>query len=165
MKMKPKLVRVIFIISISLLVFSFFGTPAATASNKGNLEMKIDRIMKDESERTSNLETELDKVFPTLFAEETTKEINRQAAEKRQSLEELENMLFKMDAEPNKTLQVTKDSLFTNDYVATSKQAADVNETEEESTSESGNTWLIALAGVALLLSTGLYFMMQKMLN
>lgn len=167
MKMKQKLVKVIFTIVISLLVVWEYQTPAVIADSQGKLEMKIDRITEEKSENTSKKETEIEKIFPMLFAEETATTVEEKKAQQEQSLDKLEEVLFTINAEPNKTLQQTKDALFTKDYetiaATTTKQTDD--QSEDKEASESDNTMLYALAGFALLLCGGLYVMMQKMLN
>lgn len=166
MKMKQKLVKVILPI-ISLLVVWGYQTPAVIADSDGKLEMKIDRITEEKSENTSKKETEIEKIFPMLFAEETATTVEKKKAQQEQSLDELEAVLFTIDAEPNKTLQQTKDALFTTDYATiaatTTKQSED--HSDNKGVSESDHTLVYVLVGFALLLCGGLYVMMQKMLN
>lgn len=165
MKKKQRLVKAILTLVISVLVVWGYQAPAASADSDGDLEMKIDRIVEDDKKNTVNQETELEKIFPTLFTEETSKIIAEKKAEQQQSLEELESDLFAKDVQINKTLDSVKDDLFTKDYEEIAASTSKPNKDEIAETSQSSNTWLYVLTGFALLLCGGIYVMMQKMLN
>ncbi|WP_153463036.1 type VII secretion protein EssA [Sediminibacillus terrae] len=168
MKVTKKLAKHSLLLAVSLLVLFSIAAPAVVAEKNGSLEMKIDRIKEEQNNSPSNHETELDKVFPDLFADETATVIEKKETENNQSMEELQEELFAMKKEPGTQLHATRDSLFKENYSLTASATTTAEEpeaTSEESDSGLGNTVLMALTGAGLLLSGGLYIMMQKTLG
>lgn len=148
-------------------MFDVNQTSAETNMNdmeheSGGLQIKVDRIIKGDSERTQMNETELEKVFPTLFTEETQVWFTEVKKENEASLERLERSLFTTEIDSNTTALDIKASLFASDY--TSSASSSTNQVSlEDSGSGFGNTFLVTLTALALLLCGGLYFMMQKL--
>ncbi|MFD1850870.1 type VII secretion protein EssA [Oceanobacillus bengalensis] len=163
MKMKGKLKQFsISVLFIFLLVFSPYQISAETApTTPGSLELKIDRIIQGEDERTIIQETELEKVFPTLFEEETNEKIDVVEKEKERTLDALEESLFRMESVKNVTLQNIKQSLFSDNYIVTaSSTSSEVN--DKESNNGIGNVLLLSLTIVGCFLAGGLYLLMRK---
>lgn len=145
-----------------LLIYFPIGASAETAPPvPGGLELKIDRIIKGEDKKTINKETELEKVFPNLFAEETKEKINVMEEEKAKTLEELEESLFRMRSDKNLTLQNIKQSLFTENYTAVATSTSNMVE-DEENNKVFGDILLIFFAFIGCLLAGGLYILMKK---
>ncbi|SDM26214.1 type VII secretion protein EssA [Sediminibacillus halophilus] len=166
MKATQKLGKHSLFLAAALLVLTTYAAPAVYAESDGSLKMKVDRIKQEKKENQSNKETELDKVFPELFEEETFTAIKQVEEESNQSMEALEEELFTMEEEPVTTLHATRDVLFEETYSVTASTTADADEKQaDEESSGVGNTVLMALTGAGLLLSGGLYIMMQRTLG
>ncbi|MEC5425194.1 type VII secretion protein EssA [Virgibacillus sp. C22-A2] len=168
--MKSRLkVNVFLLVTFILLMFDVNQTSAETNMNdmepkSGSLQLKIDRIIKGESERTQMNQTELEKVFPTLFTEETQVWFTEVKKEQEESLEELERSLFTKEIDSNTTALDIKEALFASDY--TSSASSFTNQvSQEDSGSGFGEKVLVTLTALALLLCGGLYFMMQKLFD
>ncbi|RDW16464.1 type VII secretion protein EssA [Oceanobacillus arenosus] len=164
MKVKLRPVKVLFLLSIILLILVPYQASAEKeSSGNGELRMKVDRITQDKDGRKQQMETELDKVFPALFAEETDMRIEEKEMEQEEALENVHQSLFTMEAaNTNVTLSNIKQSLFTNEYTIT---AAQNTQDQEEKSSRLSNAFLITLIGIAIVLCAGIYMMMQKMLD
>lgn len=145
-----------------LLVFFPYQILAETAPiAPGSLELKIDRIIKGEERKTINQETELEKVLPNLFTEETKEKLDLVEEEKEKTLEELEESLFRMENVKNVTIQNIKQSLFTDDYTATASSTSNMVE-DEENKNGIGNVLLIFFTFIGCLLAGGLYWLLRK---
>jgi type VII secretion protein EssA len=169
MKVQQKQVKSKFILllCISLLVLVFAPVSAmADTEKRGELQFKIDRIIGGQDGETELRETELERLFPTLFTDEVKTRIEDTEHENQETMEELEESLFFADMEANSTVDEVKDSLFAEDYTATQVASAG-NQAQEEASSSStlGNTLLAVFSGLGLLLFGGLYFMMRSMLD
>ncbi len=140
-----------------------FHTAAEDSSeNSGKMQLKIDRIGKDEAQVYENTETELEKKFPHLFKEETNSIIKSKQTESEELVEKLEHSLFTMEGEADKTLKDTKESLFNTDYTAPKTSANDVQEEEGNAISKA---LYIGLTGLAAVLCGGIYVMMRKLVD
>ncbi|WP_053218437.1 type VII secretion protein EssA [Virgibacillus senegalensis] len=166
MKVKQKLGKHSLFLATALLVLTTYAAPAVYADSDGSLKMKVDRIKQEKKENQSNKETELDKVFPDLFAEETFTTIKQVEDKNNQSMEALEEELFTMKEEPVAELHATRESLFKENYSLTASTTTVEEEQETEDRNNGlGSTVLMALTGAALFLTGGLYIMMQKTLG
>ncbi|MFS0752073.1 type VII secretion protein EssA [Oceanobacillus sp. 1P07AA] len=164
MKTKLKLVNLAFVSSMILLILLPIGVSAETGSEKdGSLQMQIDRIIQDKDEKNEMRETELDKIFPSLFTSETTQEINEKVNAEEDKIENIEQNLFSEDVEGNVVIQEVKDSLFQSDYESVAANSSNVE--EESSSSSSSNIILMTFAGIAVALCGGLYVLMQRLLD
>lgn len=127
--------------------------------NRGNIKWDIDRILDDglEEERYRN-ESEMEKMFPELFQDETYETIRSIQEKNKQSMEDLESTLFSTEFEKNKMINDTREHLFTSDYVAPKSS----KNTEIEQESGWFNNILIAgLMGVGAL-ALGVMYMMFR---
>ncbi|WP_017796449.1 type VII secretion protein EssA [Oceanobacillus kimchii] len=164
MKTKLKLVNLAFVSSMILLILLPIGVSAETGSIKdGSLQMQIDRIIKDKDEKNEMRETELERIFPSLFTSETSQEINEKVNAEEDKIEYIEQNLFSEDVEGNVAIQEVKDSLFQSDYESVA--ASSSNAEEESSSSSSSNIILMTFAGIAVALCGGLYVLMQRLLD
>src|SRR5690625_8018392 len=104
-----------------------FHTAAEDSSeNSGKMQLKIDRIGKDEAQVYENTETELEKKFPHLFKEETNTIIKSKQTESEEMEEKLEHSLCTMEREADKKMKDTKESLWNSDYTARKDSVTDV---------------------------------------
>ncbi|MFD1335871.1 type VII secretion protein EssA [Oceanobacillus iheyensis] len=164
MKTKLKLVNLAFASSMILLILLPIGVSADTGSEKdGSMQMQIDRIIKDKDEKNELRETELERLFPSLFTTETSEEINEKVNAEEDKIEDIEQNLFSEGVEGNVAIQEVKDSLFQSDYESVA--ASSNNEEEESSSSSSSNIILMTFAGIAVALCGGLYVLMQRLLD
>ncbi|BAC13269.1 hypothetical protein [Oceanobacillus iheyensis HTE831] len=164
MKTKLKLVNLAFASSMILLILLPIGVSADTGSEKdGSMQMQIDRIIKDKDEKNELRETELERLFPSLFTTETSEEINEKVNAEEDKIEDIEQNLFSEDVEGNVAIQEVKDSLFQSDYESVA--ASSGNAEEESTSSSSSNIILMTFAGIAVALCGGLYVLMQRLLD
>lgn len=130
-----------------------------TEQKKGSINWKVDRIIEKDSDKEQNhSETELEKRFPELFKEETSEAISSVQENKQKSLDQLEQDLFATDLPKNTTIEDTKEILFAEDYVA-----PQVASSENPSDNSGGfSIFFMALTGIAVLMSGGIYVMYQR---
>jgi type VII secretion protein EssA len=139
-------------------------TADSTSKNSGKLRFKTERIDQGENEKKhQNIETELDKVFPTLFREETIITINLEKVKQAEHTKELEQILFEMPSKSDTTLHDMKgETLFTVDY--TPPKTSTVNEVTEDGQATSiGKGAFASLAALLLVLCGGIYTMLLKL--
>ncbi|MEN2768992.1 type VII secretion protein EssA [Ornithinibacillus xuwenensis] len=166
MKVQLKLVKRVLLCSSILLILggnAHLVSAESSSNDRGNLEFKIDRIEKGNETDKEIRETELEKVFPTLFTEEIESNIQAKQIEEEQSLEELEQSLFSMETESYETLEDIKQTLFTEEYSASASTT--VQEQEDRKQSGWGTPIIAVFIGFALLLCGGVYVLMRKLLD
>lgn len=165
MKVQKRLAKSIVLLCISLLALVSLPVSAVAEEDKrGNMQIKTDRIMKSQDENTDLRETELEKVFPTLFTEETKETIVEKDFENERAIEELEQSVFFIDSAANSTVEDVKDGLFSEEYTVALSSG---NHVQEETSSGSGlsNTLLVVFSGIGILLFGGLYVAMRSLLD
>ncbi|WP_176470253.1 type VII secretion protein EssA [Terribacillus saccharophilus] len=165
MTTKRKLVDLAFIFTIFLLILLPIEVSAESHSEeneRGSLQMQIDRIQKEKDVGADTRETEKEKVFPGLFNDETTDDIQQKADVKREDVEALRDSVFTLDINKQAPLEEVQDTLFTADYTS---EAASGQKAEDQTETDSGNGVLYFLIGIALALCIGLYMMMRKLLD
>lgn len=133
------------------------------SKEKGQMDVKIDRIMQGESgDEQSSEKTELEIKLPELFTEETRTTIESVKGENKETLEETEQALFTINVEGNPTIADTKEYLFTSKYVA--PDTSTYNQQNNEGDSSWFNTVLITgLSGLACVIGAGVYIMAQRL--
>lgn len=154
--------RIILIVCCFLLLMPVLASAEVTdeeSTNKGigQMDWKIDRIIKKDSQQNKN-ETELEKSFPDLFKEETTTIIHQVKEKEQQSFNELKDGLFTTDINASAMIEETKEMLFTADYVA--PRTVD---TEEEAESSSSSILMVSLAALACVVSGAVFLLFQKL--
>lgn len=161
MKVLLRRVSLLTVCFICFLIFSISSNIEAedSSENSGKMQLKIDRIGKDEEQEYKNIETELEKKFPNLFKEETRALIKSKQTEEEELAEELEQSLFTMEGEADNTLKDTKESLFNTDYTAPKASANNVHEEEGNAISKA---LYLGLTGLATVLCGGIYIMIRK---
>lgn len=165
MKVQKRLANFIVLLCISLLVLVCLPVSAmANEEKRGNMQIKTDRIIKGQNQDTNLRETELERVFPELFTDETKEKIVNKENKNERTLDELEQSIFSNDRVANSTVEDVKDVLFTEEYTTV---ASSRNHVQEESSSGNGlsNTLMVVFSGAGLLLFGGLYVAMRSMLD
>lgn len=163
MKVQKKLVKLIIILITSLKVFGFMTIPVlADGENRGGLRINTERIIKGQSENIELRETELERIFPTLFTDETKEMIEKTEQLNKNNLEELEKSIFSQDLDGNTMVEEVKNALFTEEY---SVAVSGSNQDEEDASSDGivSTTILTVFSGLGLLLLVGLYTGMRSL--
>lgn len=150
----------LYCLSIGVLVFLPMSVVAGE-DTRGKLHIKTDRITKGQTENTNLRETELERIFPTLFREETKEEIAEIELEKERKMKELEQSIFFIDKETTTTALDVKDSLFSEEYTAVAASGDQIME-ESSSSSVLSNTLMVVFTGIGILLFVGLYAAMRS---
>lgn len=103
---------------VSILILPNFVF-AHDGAGKGKLQIKTDRIFKqDDSEEDFEL-TEMDKVFPDLFTEEVKEHLDEQQSITQEETKELKEKIFYEDIPEKTALYDVKSELFTEEYTST----------------------------------------------
>jgi type VII secretion protein EssA len=158
----------------SLFVFCTFGMftialPSVSAEgnldHSGEMRIQTDRIGQDMAEREqqdaqSQKETELEKLAPGLFKEQTRATIQDKKKELDSTVKSLEENLFVQPRASNETLEISKQTLFSNDYKV--QNAESINQTDPVNSSSKVVT---ALVGFVVACCGGVFIMMRKMLE
>ncbi|MCM3603323.1 type VII secretion protein EssA [Robertmurraya korlensis] len=133
--------------------------------HSGEMRLKTDRIGQDTAEREkqdtqSQKETELEKQAPGLFKEQTRAVIQEKQKELNHTVKSLEQNLFVQPRDSNETIEISKQTLFSNDYkVQNSPSIHQVGQGNSSSKIATG------LVGFVLACCGGVYIMMRKMLE
>ncbi|WP_218971569.1 type VII secretion protein EssA [Neobacillus soli] len=167
-----ELVKRTSLIAVFLLGVGSFFTLHSSAEghldHSGEIRIEIERIGQDDREREKlasqdQKETELEKIMPDLFKEQTRAAIVMKQNEMTETMDKLQQTLFETPIEADTTTEI-KTALFTNDnmvkYAAVAKQ--NKQQTDEEGISKKT---VAALFGSVLVICAGLLAMMRQMLN
>lgn len=159
-----------FKVAVLLLLVCFAFAPGALAAesdsyleNNGKLDIKTDRLQKTAEEKKKELkdtqETELDKSGLPLFTDEMDKKIKKQKAAEKAEYEKIKDSLFEEEPTAGKTVQTTKEKLFTDSYSTEADETADVKvmDSEEETQKTKQKTVGGAIAGTLIALAGGIY--------
>lgn len=153
----------VFLLMIILTTPLEISAESATGSS-GKMRYKTERIDRGKNDGNhKSIETELDKIFPTLFHEETVDMINLTKKKQDEYADQQERSLFEVLESPDTVLNdIKKQSLFTADYTA--PKTSKVNGiTEEGQASSMGKGLLASLGGLLLVLCGGIYTMLLKL--
>lgn len=165
MRVQKKLAKSLLLLIIALLVLGFWSVPAAAdEEERGGLRINTDRIIKGQQEPTELRETELERVFPQLFTDETKEVIKEKELENKSELEQLEESIFFHELEGNTAVQDVKDALFAPEYEVAQTGG---NQIQEDPSSGSGvsNTLLAVFTGLGAVLLFGLYAAMRNLVD
>lgn len=151
---------------LSLFICLFFTFPLqvfgeGTTNSDGKMRFKMERIGGKEGVQ-SHKETELEKIAPDLFKEETKETIEKKQSEIKNEVEHLEEILFTTTKVTDSSMQETKKILFSNDYETPKSIAAEDDGNKEGTTS---NVILYSAIGVVVLLCGGIFTYMQKVVG
>ncbi|WP_160724843.1 type VII secretion protein EssA [Bacillus sp. USDA818B3_A] len=134
------------------------------SNNSGKMELKTDRIGQDSAiENEFHKETELEKMAPELFEEQTRASIETKQLEAEKAAKNLEKNLFVQPSEQNTALSDTKNSLFSSNYSVQYAQSAGRDANEEGG--QISKRMVPALIGFVAVCCGGVYIMMRKMLE
>ncbi|ULT57353.1 type VII secretion protein EssA [Neobacillus drentensis] len=158
------LVKVFSILVLLLGCFPVFSTHSFAADDTGKMLLKTDRIGQDSTIGNENhKETELEKVAPELFKEQTRAAINTKQLESEKATENLEQKLFVQPSKPNTALKDTKNTLFSSNYTVQYAEAS-AQDTKKDGGLISDRI-IPALIGLVAACCGGIFVMMRKMLE
>ena len=154
---------------ITLCIFCLLLVLPANASaedspkNKGEIQWDIDRIIQDDPvEERYRTESEMEKIFPELFTDETHKTIQSVEQKNQAKMQEFENSLFLIDVEKDDMIDDTKEALFTSDYVAPKSPSGDHDKPVQES-SLFNNLLIAGFIGLGVIVLGGIYMLFRKL--
>lgn len=166
MKMKTiwKQSNYLFLFSIGFLLFTNLQVSAEDLNEKnGNMRLKLERISElDENNYQENVETELDKLFPTLFQEEINTQIELKQTEIRTSVEQLTDTIFEKAGETDKSLDDMKRTLFIESSTLPKARASEMIKDEDKPGGLKGKIILISFIGLTILLFYVIYTTMRR---
>jgi len=170
MKELVKRYSVVSILIFGLLTFLTLPVYATNDLNhSGELRLKTDRISQSEEDRqkmdsNDNKETELDKIAPDLFKEQTRDAIQSKKKELENTTKTVEKTLFVFPNNHYVTMKDTEKTLFLKNYnVQTATEVnQEINE-NPEGNSLIGKKTMASLFGVVLIICGGIFAMMRKM--
>ncbi len=152
----------LFSILIGLLLPSIVLAEESNEREKGQMEIKTDRITKYREQINEVFrETELEKRFPTLFEEWTVDRIHEKQQATAERTNELKHIVLVEEMDEDPYIDDVKSTLFTEDYVVALPSSID---DEQKSKSEMISTSIIiaSLILCAVLLCIGIYVFIQK---
>lgn len=170
MKELMKLFSILAVLAGSLTLTSLQPLADTTLDHSGKIRLQSDRIGQDAAEREKletqdHNETELEKVAPDLFKEQTRAAITDKQVEMERSTEDLEKELFVRPSKPNLALKETEKVLFSSDYTVQYAAAPTTNTTESNQDGTMSSKTLTAFFGMIVLGCGGIFIMMRKMLE
>lgn len=169
MKGLVKLCSVIAVLTGFLFMFSLQPLADETLDHSGEIRLQTDRIGQDAVERENldtkdDQETELEKMVPNLFKEQTQAALKTKQIEIEQSTSELEQGLFASPSKPNMTLKNTEKVLFSSNYTVQTTKALTQNEPDQQGGFLNSKT-ITTFLGMVVLGCGGLFTMMRKTLG
>ncbi|MEH7307077.1 type VII secretion protein EssA [Neobacillus drentensis] len=170
MKELVKLFSVIVVFTVFLLMYSLHPLADATLDHSGEIRLQTDRIGQDAVER-ENLdtqdyqETELEKMAPDLFKEQTQAALKTKQIEMEQSTSDLEQGLFVSPSKPNITLNNVEKVLFSSNYTVQNTTATNQNEPDNNQDGFLNTKIITTFLGMVVIGCGGIFTMMRKMLG
>lgn len=167
MKGLPKQTSLLLVVFLGFTFISSFPTKAEeTLKHDGKLRFKQERIGEKGSvsgnETSANLETELEKIAPDLFKEQTKEKIKTKQTELIETHEQLEKHLFIQPHEENVVLKETESALFANDYVTPKIASEEQTQTQRSEGGLTSTPIFASLVGIALVICGGIYAFIRK---
>lgn len=134
---------------------------AEKEKEKGKLRIQNDRILKDVNEEQSQNITELDLLFPDLFAEETEEKLAAGQAKKEEEFAGVKEALFREEIKTEPMKVQVRDALFPKEYEAPfSSQRTE--EPEKEETTLSSVLFYGSMVTVLGIISVGVLFLLRS---
>ncbi|WHY67409.1 type VII secretion protein EssA [Neobacillus sp. SuZ13] len=170
MKELVKLFSVITVFIGFLFMFSFQPLADETLDHSGKIQLQTDRIGQDAIDR-EKLETqgdqvtELEKLAPGLFKEQTQDALKTKQLELEQSTLDLQQGLFVAPSKPDITLKNTEKVLFSSNYTVQQTPAPTQNEPENQPGDFLNAKTITTFLGMVVLGCGGIFTMMRKTLG
>jgi type VII secretion protein EssA len=170
MKELVKLCSVITVFTGFLFMFSLQPLADETLDHSGKIRLQTDRIGQDAVER-ENLETqdyqetELEKLAPNLFKEQTQAALKTKQIEMEQSTSDLQQGLFVSPSKPDITLKHTEKVLFSSNYTVQYTAVPSENEPEDQQGGILNTKTITTFLGMVVIGCGGIFTMMRKTLG
>ncbi|MCK0473457.1 type VII secretion protein EssA [Halalkalibacter sp. APA_J-10(15)] len=166
MKRFQKLVNIMvymLIASLFLPAFAVLAEDQSSTAERGKLNVDLERISGSNREGDqTNTVTELEKVFPELFRDETKEIIDTKQLEQEEWLEGLQQSIFEMESQTDATVARVQESLFTESYTApTTENRA----SEDGSNGGANNVLLFSIMGFVTMIGGAVFMMMRQVMD
>lgn len=129
--------------------------------NDGKMELQSDRLqttkVEKEKKKIDQEKTVLDEKGIPLFTDQMEKQLKRNKQNEQKRLSDIKASLFTGKKAQDQTFQQTKAALFTKKVITMEKTTDDSKKTEEKTSS--GKTIGGIIAGVVIVLISGIYFL------
>ncbi|MDE5415221.1 type VII secretion protein EssA [Alkalihalobacterium chitinilyticum] len=163
MKRFLKLVNGVFcilIVSLLLPMFAVLAEGQPSTEERGKLNMNLDRIIGSKEDQTKT-KTELEKVFPELFRDETRELIDRKQLKQEEWLQDLHQSIFEMESQADATVALVQETLFTASYTTPTTE----NRVHEEPSEGANNVLLFSFVGFILMVGGVVFTMMRQVVE
>jgi len=170
MKELVKLFSVIAVFIGFLFMFSLQPMADEALDHSGKIRLQTDRIGQDAIERENletrgDQETELEKLAPDLFKEQTLDALRMKQLELEQSTSDLQQALFVAPSKPDITLKNTEKVLFSSNYIVQQTPVPTQNEPENQPGDFLNTKTITTFLGMVVLGCGGIFTMMRKTLG
>ncbi len=151
------------ILSLLLPTFTVMADDEPSSPEKGKLNMDLDRISGSNrgGDRTNTV-TELEKEFPELFRDETREIIDTKQTEQEEWLEGLQQSIFEMESQPDATVALVQESLFTDSYMAPTTENREYAGEPNEGVN---NVLLFSIIGFVTMIVGAMFTMMRQVMD
>jgi type VII secretion protein EssA len=151
-------------------IFSLFVFAQTNLDNSGELRLKIERIGEgkvapEKLEFQDVEETELERIAPGLFKEQTRAAIESRQKGLDETAKQFEDSLFVSPVEQNKMIKDTEKSLFSNEYVVEYYAIPSGNKPQSDDGNVISKEVLAAIFGMVFIICAGIYLLMNKMVK
>jgi len=168
MKELVRLFSVIAVLAGFLLMFSLQPLADETLDHSGKIRLQTDRIGQDAVDRKTldtqdYQETELERLAPDLFKEQTQAALKTKQIELEQSTSDLQQGLFVTPSKSYITLKQTESALFSSDYSVQYNTASAQNELDDQHDGFLNTKTITTFLGMVVIGCGGLLTMMRKM--
>ncbi len=151
------------IISLFLPSFAVLAEEQSSTAERGKLNVDLDRISgSNRGGDQTNTVTELEKVFPELFRDETKEVIDTKQLEQEKWLERLQQSIFEMESQTDATVALIQESLFTESYTT---PATESRASEERSDEGANNVLLFSIMGMITMIGGAVFMMMRQVMD
>ncbi|MFV8828654.1 type VII secretion protein EssA [Alkalihalobacterium sp. APHAB7] len=150
----------ILIVSLLLPMSVVLAESQLSTEERGKLNMNLDRISGSKGDQTKT-KTELEKVFPELFRDETRELIDRKQLKQEEWLQDLHQSIFEMESQADATVALVQETLFTESYTAPTTQSL----AQEIPNEDAQNVLLFSALGFILMVGGVVFTMMRQVVE
>ncbi len=151
-------------------IFSLFAFAETNLDKNGELRVKIERIGEEKAdpeklEFQDVEETELEKIAPGLFKEQTRAAIESSQKGLDETAKHFEDSLFVSPVKQNTMIEDTEKALFSNEYEVEYYAIPSENNPQSDDGNVISIEVLAAIFGMVFIICAGIYLMMKKMVK
>ncbi|MBO1002408.1 type VII secretion protein EssA [Pseudogracilibacillus auburnensis] len=163
MRMQQKQINYLLLFSLFMLIFlpvQVLAKDNEQVTGKGKMQIKTDRILQNKDENET-VETELDKVFPGLFKDETKEKIETHQLDMESTTNNVREIIFEEPLQASVTLEELKANVFQDSYEP--PKAYTLEEMDEASNSTvSSIVFYGSITMVVGVIFGGVYMLLRK---